>query len=169
MPVNSIFLLAFLAALFGCSEAKEPAYKLPSNAKFLLAGDSAKTWKLARRFNNETRMNMGDCFLSHRETYRRDMTMANNSGEHSDCGKTLNATWKFVKDKEENYYVRISSPQLPEIMNIENDYKLFKVLLLKEDQMTLQFRHKQFSNKTTTITDIFVPESSSVKDREFHW
>ena len=112
---------------------------------------------------------MGDCFLSHREIYSSDMTMRNNSGEHKGCGKNLEATWKFAKDKEGNYYVRIESKQLPELMNIEQDYKLFKVLRLTDEQMTLQFHHKQFSSKTTTITDIYVPENVNVKDREFHW
>lgn len=112
---------------------------------------------------------MGDCFLSHRETYSSDMAMYNNSGEHRDCGETLNATWKFAKDKKGNYYIRIESNQLAELMNIEKDYKLFKVLQLTDEQMTLQFNHKQFSSKKTTITDIYVPENVNVKDREFHW
>ncbi|WMN11543.1 hypothetical protein QYS49_38785 [Marivirga salinae] len=95
--------------------------------------------------------------------------MHNNSGENRDCGETLNATWEFAKDKKGNYYVRIESQQLPELMNIEKNYKLFKVLRLTEEQITLQFNHKQFSSTTTTITDIYVPENALVKDREFHW
>ncbi|MEQ8549993.1 MAG: lipocalin family protein [Cyclobacteriaceae bacterium] len=169
MHKNSIFLLVILTFQLSCSKPEEPPYELPTNAKFLLTSDSTKTWKLARRFNNKTRMNMGDCFLSHRETYKRDMTMQNNSGEHRDCGETLSATWKFAKDKKGNYYIQISSKQLPELMNIDQEYKLFKILRLSEEQMTVQFQHKQFSNKTTTITDIFVPENVSVEDREFHW
>ncbi|MEL7003504.1 MAG: hypothetical protein AAFN93_12350 [Bacteroidota bacterium] len=169
MNWNTIFSFVLLAFLLSCTEAQEPPHELPKNAKFLLTGDSTKTWKLTRRFNNKTRMNMGDCFLSHRETYSSDLTMHNNSGEYVDCGATLNATWKFVKDKIGNYYVRIESKQLPELMNIEKEYKLFKILNLADEQMTLQFNHKQFSNKTTTITDIYVPENVSVEDREFHW
>ena len=170
MSKTSIFLFLILLTLqLSCSKPEKPPYELPTNAKFLLAGDSTKTWKLARRFNNKTRMNMGDCFLSHRETYKGDMTMHNNSGENRDCGETLNATWKFGKDNKGNYYVRIESQQLPELMNIDKNYKLFKILRLAEEQMTLQFNHKQFSSKTTTITDIYVPENASVKDREFHW
>ena len=112
---------------------------------------------------------MGDCFLSYRATYTRAMAMNDNSGEHKGCGETLNASWKFAKDQKGNYYVRIESPQLPELLNIEKEFKLFKVLELSEDQLTLQFSHKQFSDKITTITDILVPENTSIKDREFHW
>ncbi|MFY0608305.1 MAG: lipocalin family protein [Cyclobacteriaceae bacterium] len=169
MRTLSLLLLLLLSFEFSCSNPEESPYELPSKAKQLLTGDSSKTWKLAQRYNNKTRMNMGDCFLSHRETYSNDMTMYNNSGDNRDCGETLQANWKFVKDKKGNYYVRIESEQLPELMNIDKDYKLFKVLRLTDDQMTLQFKHKQFSNKTTTITDIYVPEHIEVKDREFHW
>ena len=112
---------------------------------------------------------MGDCFLSYRATYTRAMVMHDNSGEHRGCGETLNASWKFAKDQNENYYVRIESSQLPELMHIEKDFKLFKVLHLSEDQLTLQFSHKQFSDKQTRITDILVPENTVIGDREFHW
>lgn len=95
--------------------------------------------------------------------------MHNNSGEHRDCGETLHGTWKFTKGKTGNYYVRIESEQLPKLMNIDKEYKLFKILELSDEQMTLQFAHKQFSSETTTITDIYVPEDVDVKDREFHW
>jgi len=114
-------------------------------------------------------MNMGDCFLSHKETYKSDMTMHDNSGDYRDCGETINASWKFTKDKKQNYYIKWASPQLPALMNMENDFKFFKVIHLSKEQLTIQFTHKQFSNKTTTITDFYVPENVSVKDREFHW
>lgn len=162
-------ILVLGLALIACDETEKPAYPLPSNASSLLTGDSTKTWKLARRFNNGTRMNMGDCFLLHRDTYSADFTMHNNSGEQSNCGETLNATWKFTKDKKGNSYIRWTSDQLPQMMNIEADYKAFKILRLSAEQMTLQFTHKQFSDKISTITDIWVPENISVEDREFHW
>lgn len=169
MHIKAILLIICLDFQVACSTKEKPPYMLPQHAKSLLAGDSAKTWKLARRFNNGTRMNMGDCFLAHRETYRSDMTMHNNSEENKGCGNTLHATWKFTKDEKGNYYIKMSSKQLPDLMKIDQDYKLFKILRLSEEQMTLQFHHKQFSNKTTTITDIYVPEHISVKGREFHW
>jgi len=166
---NFLTLTIFLLLQIACSKPAQPQYDLPANAKALLTGDSTKTWKLARRFNNKTRMNMGDCFLLHRDTYKIDKTMHNNSGENKGCGETLEAAWKFARDKKGNYYIRLESSQLPALMNIDQNHKLFKVLLLSEDQMTLQYYHRQFSNKTTTITDIYIPENASVKNREFHW
>ena len=169
MPKKSFYITLVVVLLLACSEEPRPPYQIPKDAKTLLAGSESKSWKLARRFNNKTRMNMGDCFLSHRDTYSSDMTMHNNSGENVDCGETLNAQWKFVKDKNDNYYIRLRSDQLPAMMNIEEDFKLFKVLYLSEEEMVLQFQHRQFSNKTSTITDIYVPEGVSVEGREFHW
>ena len=155
--------------MLSCADPETPPYELPSNAKTLLTADSTKIWKLARRFNNGTRKNMGDCFLAHRDNYSADLTMHNNSGEQGECGETLNAIWKFTKDKTGNSYIRLSSEQLPAMMNIEVDYKAFRVLRLSEGQMTLQYYHKQFSNKATQITDIYVPEDVAIEDREFHW
>ena len=94
--------------------------------------------------------------------------MHDNNGEGPDCGETLSGTWKFIKDKSDNYYIKWNSKQLPAIMHIEEDYKFFKIIHLSEEQMTLQFNHK-FFNKTALITDIYVPEHVSVEDREFHW
>ena len=114
-------------------------------------------------------MNMGDCFLSHKETYLTDMRMQDNSGEHFDCGETLFAKWQFVKDKKENCYIKWTSAQIPALMNIDEDFKLFKILELSEEQLTIQFKHKQFSSKASTITDFYVPENVIVNGREFHW
>ncbi|MEM8894802.1 MAG: hypothetical protein AAGC88_09505 [Bacteroidota bacterium] len=170
MALKSILLLLAITVIgISCEEEEKPPYELPQNAKQLLAGDSSKTWKLARRFNNKTRMNMGDCFLTHRDTYLADGTMHNNSGDQRDCGETLNATWRFTKDKKGNSYIRWTSDQLPQLLNIDKNYKAFKILKMTEEEMVLQFSHKQFSDKTTIITDIWVPENASVKDREFHW
>ena len=163
------YLLIGCIVTVSCAEPPKEPYALPENATNLITGDSTKTWKLARRFNSGTRMNMGDCFLSYRQTYRSDRSMHDNSGEQSDCGETLNATWQFVKDKSNNYYLKLVSDQLPALMNIDQDHKFFKILHLSEEQMTLQFSHKQFSNKATLITDVYVPEHVSVEDREFHW
>lgn len=163
------YLLISCMIIVSCSEPPKEPYMLPDNAMKLLTGDSTKTWKLARRFNNKTRMNMGDCFLAYRQTYRFDMTMYDNNGENTDCGETLNATWKFIKDQGENYYIKLNSKQLPALMHIEEDYKFFKIIHLSEEQMILQFNHQQFSNKTSLITGIYVPEYVSVKDREFHY
>ena len=168
---RKFFLLILGIALIycSCSSVQSEPYNLPYNARVLLSGDSVKTWKLAQRYNNRTRMNMGDCFLSYRQTFGFDGTVQDNSGENKDCGETLYGQWKFAKTGEGDYYLKIESDQLPELMNIEEDFKLFKILNLTDSMLTLQFQHKQFSNKTSTITDFLVPESVSVTDRNFHW
>ena len=163
-------LTKFLVSLlfFACEQSKRPPFALPENARSLLTNDSSKTWKLARRFNNDTRMNMGDCFLSYRLSFNSDMTLMDNNGEQRDCGETLNAEWKFTKNKEGYYYLKWTSEQLPTLLNIESNDKYFKILDLSEDQLVLQFYHKQFSSKKTQITDIYVPNDASV-NQEFHW
>ena len=113
-------------------------------------------------------MNMGDCFLRNRQTYSLDHSIRDNSGEHADCGESLLARWRFVKDKEQNYYLRWQSTQLPDLLNIEEDFKLFKVLQLSSEQMTLEFYH-QFGSKQGKITDVYVPENVKVEGRDFHW
>lgn len=142
---------------------------MPDNSVALIAGDSAKVWKLAKRTNNGTRMNMGDCFLSYRATYQTDSIMHDNNSDHSDCGETLTANWLLYTSKEGYPYIKLKSLQLKQLMNLDVDYKFFKILDLSEDQMVLEFRHKQFSSKESTIIDVFVPEDISIKDRDFHW
>lgn len=155
--------------LTACAKSQTSPYQLPPDHIGLIAGDSSKTWKLAARFNNKTRMNMAGCFLNYQQTFAIDKTVSDNLEEFRDCGKSLIGIWKIAKDKNQNYYIKITSERIPELMNIEEDYKLFKVLELTNDQLTLQFRHKQFSNKTTTITDILVPSTLNVEGRDFHW
>ena len=43
-----------------------------------------------------------------------------------------------------------------------------KVSSLSEKELVLQFKHKQFSNKSMVIVDHLVPENIEVKDRDFH-
>ena len=114
-------------------------------------------------------MNMGDCFLSYKVTYKVDMTVTDNNGEHPDCGDSLHAQWELTKDKEGHNFIKMRSPQISKLMNIKEDYKLFKVLHLTHDKMKIAYYHKQFSDRTTTIVDYLVPEDVEVKDRDFHW
>jgi len=158
-----------LIILLGCSSEAEYTFTMPENGKQLLAGDSAKTWVLARRFNNKTRMNMGDCFLSYAQTYQPNGTMSDNAGDNRDCGESLVANWSFAKTQEGLYYLRLEGDNLGELMNIEENFKLFKLLQLSDSLMQLQFYHKQFSNKTTLITDFYVPKGTKVEGRDFHW
>jgi len=112
---------------------------------------------------------MGDCFLSYRATYRTDSIMHDNNGEHRDCGENLTSNWMLYNSKEGYPYIKLKGEQLKKVMNLEHDYKFFKILALSEKQMVLEFRHQQFSSKETTIIDVFVPENESIKDRDFHW
>jgi len=167
--LKSIFLSLLPFILLCCGQkTPDPVFPLPKNAKVLLAGDTSKVWKLARRYNNGTRMNMGDCFLKNRQTYFVSNTMEDNSGNNPDCGQSLMASWKFVKDKEGYYYLRWESEQLAALMNIDDNFKLFKILQLSEEQITLQFFHK-FGAKQGKIIDVYVPQDVKIEDRDFHW
>ena len=159
-----ILLILFLS----CSEPPKP-YVLPDNAIELITAHSSKTWKLAKRMNNGNRMNMGDCFLSYKQTFKADMTVTDNNSEQNDCGDSLNASWEITIDEEGHNFIKMTSPQIPELLKIEEDFKNFKILLLAEDKMKLAFYHRQFSDKWTTIVDYMVPENIVVKDRDFHW
>jgi hypothetical protein len=152
-----------------CAEDKKPPFNLPENAQSLITGDASKTWKLARRTNNNIRMNMGDCFLSYRATYKTDSTMHDNNGLFRDCGETLTANWLFYNSEEGYPYIKLKGEQLKKVMNLDVDYKFFKILDLSESQLVLEFSHEQFSSKETTIIDVFVPEDVIINDRDFHW
>lgn len=95
--------------------------------------------------------------------------MQDNAGETGECGETLFATWKLGKDKRGNSFLKLNSGQLPELMQIKEGYKFFKILQLSEDQLVLEYKHKQYGNKSRTITDFYVPEDVHVEDRDFHW
>ena len=163
------YLLLILIVFTSCSDSVKPVYELPEDAWSLISADSSKTWKLAKRYNDGTRMNMGECFLAYRQSFAKDSSMNDNSGKTRDCGETLLAEWKFVKDKKGNSYLKLSSDQLPELMQIEEEFKFFKILQLSEDELVLEYKHKQYGNKSRTITDYYVPENIVVEDRDFHW
>ncbi|WP_436518082.1 hypothetical protein [Ekhidna sp. To15] len=156
-------------AFFACEGEPEQPFDLPGNPKYLLAGDSAKTWKIARRFNNGTRMNMGDCFIAHRQTFRLNNEFATNSVGRSDCGEPMTGRWSLARDPNGFNYLKLESSQIPEMMNIEEDYKLFKIKMLSDSLLVVQFNHAQTTKKQTTLVDYFVPEDVKVDDRNFHW
>ncbi len=158
-------LLPIFIVLFLCSCSQKEPYQLPKNAIELLAGESGKTWKIAWRYNDGVRMNMAGCFLSYRITYKPDMTVNDNNGEQDNCGPSLMGNWELITNKKS--YLKLNSDQLPEIMNIKDTHKYFKILKITDDTLKLQYRHKQFSSKSTFI-DTFVPEHIKVKDRDFH-
>ena len=161
----TVALLAIV--LLSCGEEGPVKLSLPANADALIAGDSAKTWMLASRYNGGHRMNMGDCFLRYRITYRRDSLFSDNNGSSSSCGPTLKGRWKAFQN-DNGSFVKWESAQLPELMGIEEDYKYFRIITLNPDSLVISYKHKQFGNKERTIVDYMVPEGTAVKDRDFH-
>ncbi|MBQ4821064.1 lipocalin family protein [Aquimarina sp. MMG016] len=164
-----ILLVFILISNISCTKADKDQYRIPENSKELISGITGKTWKIAKRYNNGTRMNMGDCFLSYRITYNPDTKFRDNNGEYENCGVSMIGSWEIIKDKEMNSYIKIISDQIPELMNMDRNYKYLKILQLNKDTLKLQFRHKQFNNTKTTIVDTYVSEDIEVKDRDFHW
>ncbi|MEM6516662.1 MAG: hypothetical protein AAF688_10805 [Bacteroidota bacterium] len=167
--MKKIFFIYILTVGLSCSKTKKPPFDLPINAEILLTADSTKTWKLARRFNNNTRISVGDCFLSYQVTYSSDHTILDNNGEHEDCGDSMSSNWSLYFNDDKYPYIKLKGGNVQELMHLEKDYKYFKILDLSEEQLVLEFQHKQFSNKTTKLINVFVPKDAVVKDRKFHW
>jgi len=142
-------------------------FKLPENASSLLTNDSTKTWKLAKRYNDGYRMNMGDCFLSYRVSYSKDGTTSDNNALNKDCGDSMEANWSFYTN-EDGAYIKIKGEKVKALLNQEKDYKFFKISTLSDTLLVITFKHKQFGNKERTIEDYFVPEHINVQNRNYH-
>ena len=168
MNTYKSLIYASCILFISCLSNKKKVSKLPDNPIESLTGTSIKTWKLAKRYNNGTRMNMGDCFLSYRITYKANMTFADNNGEYNDCGPSMIGKWEIITDKKGYSYIKQTSDQIPILLNIDKNYKFFKILKLNKDTLQIQFRHKQFSSKSTFV-DLLVRDDINVKDRDFHW
>lgn len=134
----------------------------------LIHGDSSKTWKIARRYNDNVRMNMGPCFLAYRQTFKSNQSVSDNNENRSDCGLSLKGSYEFKKGPKGHPYIKINSPDIPKLMNTDKDYKYFKILKLSEDTLKLSFKHNQYGSKSRTITDILVRENLDIGDRYFH-
>ena len=169
--LHSQFILLIIIVslvILSCNSNSYKPYQLPENAVKLISGTKGKTWKIAKRLNNDIRMNMEDCFLSYRQTYLPDMTMYDNNGNYQDCGPTLQAQWEIYEDKKGNSFIKLKSNQLPELLKINKDYKYFQILEVTDSTLQITYQHKQFSNKTMWIKDFYVTEDIEVKDRDFH-
>jgi hypothetical protein len=159
-------LLILSILVLSCGGPSEP-FQLPENAAVLISGDSVKTWKLAKRFNDGTRMNMGDCFMSYRVSYATDSRMWDNNKEHKDCGESLEASWKLITNEDASF-IKLEGETIARLLNIKDDFKYFKILALSENELVVQFKHQQFSSSSTIIVDHLVPEDVVVEDRAFH-
>ncbi|TRO67456.1 lipocalin family protein [Christiangramia sabulilitoris] len=162
-----LFFLQLAFTFISCSDSQKP-FHLPDNANQLLHGDSTKTWKIARRYNDDIRMNMGPCFMAYRQTFKVDHLVQDNNEDTRDCGPNLTGKWNFKKGPEGNSFIKISSPDIPKLLNTEKDYKYFKVLKLTEDTLKISFKHKQYGDTYRRITDILVREDLDIGDRYFH-
>jgi len=167
-PLYILFILAIFNLTSCQKNFKTEPYQLPKNAVKLISGNSGKKWKIAWRYNNQTRMNMSGCFLTYRITYLPNMTMKDNNSDHNNCGNSLTGNWEILTSKKGKSYIKWFSNELPEIMNINQNYKFFKILKITEDTLQLQYRHKQFSSESVFV-DTFVTEHIVIKDRNFHW
>lgn len=163
-----IYVCIIALLITSCSKKIKEPYSPPDNLKELIAGDSLKVWKLAKRYNGKTRMNMGDCFLSYRQTFKSDGFVRDNNSEQSDCGPSLEGAWTIVKDSIGITHIRITSEQIPELMGIAENYKDFKVFYASKDSLHLSFTHKQFGEQRR-ISDYLVQEDIEVVDRDFHF
>ncbi len=134
----------------------------------LIASDSVKSWKLAQRFNGKIRMNMGPCFMAYRQTFQIDSLVFDNNSKTINCGPSLKGKWQLHTTSKGNHFIKISSPQLPQLLNSDKEYKYFKILYLSRDTLKISFSHKQYGNQVRTITDYLVREDLDVGDRYFH-
>lgn len=112
-------------------------------------------------------MNMEGCFLSYIITYNANGTFSDNNGKHHGCGQSLKGTWELVTNKKGNF-LKLESPQIPEIMGIEEEYKMMKILNLRELEMQIQFVHEKYTDSGKMV-DYLVPIEVEVPDRRFKY
>ena len=167
MRYRLFLILITIFTLLACSDRHTP-YDLPENTQFLLHGDSTKTWKIARRYNDAVRMNMGPCFLAYRQTFNSDHSVQDSNDTNEDCGSSLKGKWNFKKGPNGDPYIKINSPDIPELMNFEKDYKYFKILKLTADTLKISFKHQQYGDTYRKITDVLVREDLDIGDGYFH-
>ncbi|WP_299209492.1 hypothetical protein [uncultured Dokdonia sp.] len=171
-----ILYVLLIYGIISCKEKPEEPYVVPENAVQLLTSDSIKSWKIARRYNGKTRMNMGDCFLGYRQRFRTSAELSvnsggivqDNNGDLRNCGPSLEASWEITTSENGDAYLKLTSDQISELLGQESNEKFFKIMYLSNDSLTLSYTHKQF-NKRRKITDYLVREDLPVKDRDFHW
>lgn len=159
-----IILALLVVVIQSCGSER---FELPENATQLLTNGNEKAWKLAKRYNDGHRMNMGDCFLSYRVTYNLDGTTTDNNADHQDCGPSMDANWSFYTN-EDGSYIKLKGEKVKTLLNQDKDYKFFKIESLSDSLLIINFRHKQFGNKERLITDHLVPEDVVVEGRDYH-
>jgi len=164
-----VYAMLFMSSLItSCEKTLKTPYQPPSNLKYLIASDSLKTWKIAKRYNGKTRMNMGDCFLKYRQFFLSNGNVHDNNEDNSNCGPSLKGSWSIIRDSASYTYIRITSDDIPELLGISENYKDFRVFYASKDSLHISFIHNQFGQERR-ISDYLVQENISVKNRDFHY
>ena len=108
----------------------------------------------------------GRLFSCFRQSFNLNKSFSTSAPGRSDCGDPMIGSWTLAQDPDGFSYIRLESEQIPEMLNIEEKFKLFKIKMLTDSLMVLQFNHAQTTKKQTTIVDYFVLEDVKVDD---HW
>lgn len=167
-----IICCIFIIILHGCSGKEEDVvYTLPANATEMLAGKESKTWKLARRTNDGIRVNMGECTMAYRQTFSTNKQVRDNNEQNFDCGPSVNGSWDFSLGSKGQAYLAISGEIIPSLFQVKegSNTKYFKITSLSDSMLVYHFPHRLFSNRTTIIEDVLIPEEAPDGDRNFHW
>ena len=169
MSRYSYVLVVFFLMSISCKKTeKKPPFHPPENAVELLTNDSVKTWKFARRYNGQTRMNMEGCFLKYLQTFHKDGIVTDNNSQNANCGPSLTGEWQIQQKDNGFFYLQVYDERVSDLLNQESDTINFKLLFLDKDSLAVSFYHNQFGTRRL-ITDYLVEESIAIKNRNFHW
>lgn len=166
-----ICTLIFILASCSAKKKENPVFILPDNASELLAGQESKKWKLAKRTNDQMRVNMNNCTFAFRQTFSRNGQLSDNNAQNHDCGPSLNGQWALVLDSKGHPYLKITSDMIPSLFQVKegSKTKYFQIVTLSDSLFVYRFTHQLFSNETTIIEDTLIPENTPEGDRNFHW
>ena len=160
------YIFSIVAVFVSFTSCSDKDFVLPENANQLLTNNSSKTWKLAKRYNDDHRMTMGDCFRFYRVTYFSDGKTIDNNSDNEDCGESMNANWNFHAD-ENGSFIKLKGEKVRILLHQEKDFKYFKIFELTDSLLVIKFRHKQVGNTSRLITDYLVPEHHEVNEMMF--
>jgi len=121
MNTMIILYVLLVIGITSCKDEPKPPYSIPQNAVTLLTADSIKSWKIARRYNGKTRMNMGDCFLGYRQRFATSAALnahssglvEDNIGALRNCGPSFKAIWQITTSDQGAFYLNLTIDQIP--------------------------------------------------------
>ena len=140
--MKPLFFIFFLLFFFGCTDSgnqHKVIYSLPDNGEQLLAGDESKAWKLAKRTNDNMRVNMDECTLGFRQTFNRKHKISDNNEQNYDCGQSIKGSWNLSQDSKGQAYFSITSDHIPKLFNVKegSKTKYFKIILFNRHHVYL--------------------------------